>query len=136
MSTLTNEEAEKLLMLPKKIIVDDEPQNQYMLKSGSRLSERFFLRSVDGYHLFLLEIFQGKRRLKITLHFRRTHNLLAFYGWIIRERIKILLNAMNLSRILQSHMQNRILRKTISIFMYRDINHWRGPFRYVSANFP
>lgn len=60
MSTLTNEEAEKLLMLPKKIIVDDEPQNQYMLKSGSRLSERFFLRSVDGYHLFLLEIFQGK----------------------------------------------------------------------------
>ena len=47
MSTLTNEEAEKLLMLPKKIIVDDEPQNQYMLKSGSRLSERFFLRSVD-----------------------------------------------------------------------------------------
>ena len=48
MSTLTNEEAEKLLMLPKKIIVDDEPQNQYMLKSGSRLSERFFLRSVDG----------------------------------------------------------------------------------------
>ena len=54
MSTLTNEEAEKLLMLPKKIIVDDEPQNQYMLKSGSRLSERFFLRSVDvkaGFNL-------------------------------------------------------------------------------------
>lgn len=70
MNTLTNEAAEKLLMLPKKIIVDDEPQNRYMLKSGNRLSERFILRSIDGNHLFLLEISQGKRRLKITLHFQ------------------------------------------------------------------
>ena len=56
MNTLTNKAAEKLLMLPKKIIVDDEPQNRYMLKSGNRLSERFILRSIDGNHLFLLEI--------------------------------------------------------------------------------
>lgn len=70
MSTLTNEEAKKLLLLPKKIIVNDEPQNRYMLKSGNRLSERFILRSIDGNHLFLLEISQGKRRLKITLHFQ------------------------------------------------------------------
>lgn len=68
MSILTNEEAKKLLLLPKKIIANDEPQNQYMLKSGSRLSKRFILRSIDGNHVFLLEIFQGKKRLKITLH--------------------------------------------------------------------
>lgn len=70
MSTLTNEEAKNLLLLPKKVVVNNEMQNRCMLESGSRLSRRFVIRSLDGNHAFLLEISQGKKRLKITLHFQ------------------------------------------------------------------
>lgn len=70
MSTLTNQEAENLLSLPKKVVVNDELKDWYMLKSDGRISGRFVIQSLDGNHVFLLEISQGKKHLKITLHFQ------------------------------------------------------------------
>lgn len=68
---LTNEEAQALIDLPKKIMVAEQPQDEYIMRFPGHIHSRFDLVSDDGNRIFLLEIRQEKpKRLKISLHFQ------------------------------------------------------------------
>ena len=69
--TLTNEEAQALIDIPKKIMVDEQLQDEYIMRFSGRIHSRFDLVSDDGTQIFLLELRQGaQNHLKITLHFQ------------------------------------------------------------------
>ncbi|MBQ9365583.1 MAG: hypothetical protein IJT82_07390 [Schwartzia sp.] len=68
---LTNEEAQALIDIPKKIMVDEQPQDEYIMRFSGRIQSRFELVSDDGTQIFLLELRQGEHNFfKITLHFQ------------------------------------------------------------------
>lgn len=68
---LSNEYIEKLISLPKKIVLNDELRDYYQLPCSSLFSTRMPIQSIDGNQIFLLQISQSsKNRLKIDLHFQ------------------------------------------------------------------
>lgn len=72
---LTNEEAQSLIDTPKKILVAEQPQDEYIMRFSGRIHSRFELVSADGNQIFLLELRQEEENhLKITLHFQEHSN--------------------------------------------------------------
>ena len=68
---MPNDEAQRLLELPKKIVVGDRPQDNLNITFTERICKRFNLRSEDGNQIFLFNIQQqAKSHLKISLHFQ------------------------------------------------------------------
>ena len=69
--SLTNQEVEALIALPKKFMQNGQSENEYTIRLNSTKKNRFNLQSEDGNQIFLLNIEQSpKRHLKITLHFQ------------------------------------------------------------------
>lgn len=68
---IPQEEAEQLLHLEKKIIVNDTPQDTYYLRTNAEFFARFPMRSLDGNNLFLMQISQSPyKQIKIDFHFQ------------------------------------------------------------------
>ena len=67
---LTNEEAQILLNMPKKIIEQDELKNQVIMRTLGRINNRFIIHSLDCNEVFLMQIKQNRMHLKIDFHFQ------------------------------------------------------------------
>ena len=68
---LTNEEAQALIDLPKKIMVAEQPLDEYIMRFSEHVDDQFDLISDDGNLIFCLAIHQREQNhLKITLHFQ------------------------------------------------------------------
>lgn len=70
---LSQKEAEQLILLKKKIVIDDKLLDEYTISRNKNLFGRFQLSSLDGNNQFLLKITQGLRKFKITLHFQENN---------------------------------------------------------------
>lgn len=69
--SLTNQEVQDLIALPKKFVQNDQSKDEYTIRLNNASKNRFNLQSEDGNQIFLLNIEQStKRHFKITLHFQ------------------------------------------------------------------
>ncbi len=68
---ISQEEAEQLLHMEKRIIVNDTLQDTYYLRTSTDFFARFPMRSLDGNNLFLMQISQSPyKQIKIDFHFQ------------------------------------------------------------------
>ena len=68
----TNEQADYLIDLPKKILANDELLNQIQIQQEYPFSKKFILGSSSDFEFtFLLDITQSeKKALKVSLHYQ------------------------------------------------------------------
>ncbi|MEE0404042.1 MAG: hypothetical protein UDO91_06680 [Megasphaera elsdenii] len=68
---ISQEEAEQLLHMEKKIVGNDTLQDTYYLRTPTDFFARFPMRSLDGNNLFLMQISQSPyKQIKIDFHFQ------------------------------------------------------------------
>lgn len=69
--TISQEEAEQLLHMEKKIVWNDTLQDTYYLRTPTDFFARLPMRSLDGNNLFLMQISQSPyKQIKIDFHFQ------------------------------------------------------------------
>lgn len=73
------EEAETLLHMPKKFVLEDSIIDTFNMHLGNKIDNRYNLRSLDGNILFLFKISQGKHKLKITLHVQENNRYIGLF---------------------------------------------------------
>lgn len=72
MNLLTNVEADALLYMPKRIVVNDEMKDEFMFSFADKIKGRYKMRSLDGNFTFLMQITQSKLNIKISLYLQES----------------------------------------------------------------
>lgn len=76
MDILTNQDAQKLIDMDKKIFLDGKLVDSYCLEFPERIEARCIIKSLDKRCLFRLQISQKMERTKITFHFQEEQRII------------------------------------------------------------